>query len=72
MEAQSVVLTVDEVAEVLKIFSVFTSVINGTKGAFQIIVLDHAAEDVWGIIEGIHLVEEWRYGLKLVPISWLS
>lgn len=64
--------TDEDIAAVQKIFSVFTSVINGTKGAFQIIVLDHAAEDVWGIIEGIHLVEEWRYGLKLVPISWLS
>ncbi|MFC2044355.1 DUF3732 domain-containing protein [Chloroflexota bacterium] len=64
--------TDEDITAVQKIFSVFTSVINGTNGAFQIIVLDHAAEDVWGIIEGIHLVEEWRNGLKLVPISWLS
>lgn len=62
----------EDITAVRKVFSVFASVINGAKGALQVIVLDHASENVWGQIEGVYRVEEWRNGTKLVPVSWLS
>ncbi|MCK7481840.1 MAG: DUF3732 domain-containing protein [Candidatus Moduliflexus flocculans] len=46
--------------------------VNNSKGNFQAIVLDHAAENVWGAIDGVHLVDEWRDGKKLVPEDWLK
>ena len=49
-----------------------TSTVKQSGGKIQIIVLDHAAENVWGGVEGVHLVEEWREGKKLVPIEWLE
>jgi hypothetical protein len=40
-------------------------------GELQVIVLDHAPENVWGNIPGVHLVEEWREGKALIPKDWL-
>jgi hypothetical protein len=48
------------------------------KYSMQIILLDHAAEDVWGEIPDCHLVEEWRQQLndgtflKLIPQEWID
>jgi hypothetical protein len=61
----------EDIEAVQKVFGVFSSVIQGSGGRLQIIVLDHAPESVWGHIEHIHRVEEWRNGTKLVPLSWL-
>lgn len=55
-----------------KAFSVMASVVQRNKGNLQIIVLDHASENVWGNIDNVHCVEEWREGNKLIPISWLN
>ena len=41
-------------------------------GLFQVVVLDHAAADVWGEVTGVHLVEEWRDRKKLIPLEWLE
>lgn len=57
---------------VRKVFNVMSDVVKQCKGKLQIIVLDHAPEDVWGEDETVHLVEEWRYGKKLVPLDWLD
>ena len=40
----------------------------------QIIVTEHADDDIWGNIPDscIHLVEKWRNNVKLVPIEWLE
>jgi hypothetical protein len=38
----------------------------------QAIVLDHAGPDVWGELEGIVPIAEWRDGDALVPQAWLS
>lgn len=39
----------------------------------QIIVTEHADEDVWGGVESVHLVERWRgKGNKLIPQEWLQ
>jgi hypothetical protein len=56
---------------VKKVFQVLASAVGQADGRLQIIVLDHAAENVWGDISGITLVEEWREGRKLVPVEWL-
>ena len=42
----------------------------GTK--LQVIVLDHAGEDVWGEIKDIYRVDEWRDGRALIPEAWLT
>jgi hypothetical protein len=44
---------------------------RAAKGRLQIIVLDHAGEDVWGGLDGFALTEEWR-GFALVPAEWLN
>lgn len=37
----------------------------------QTLILDHAGPEVWDGIQGVHFVEEWRQGKKLVPAEWL-
>ena len=40
---------------------------------FQIIVTEHADEDIWGGIEGVQLVERWRGDADyLIPRDWLT
>lgn len=60
----------EDIIAVRKVFSLFNDVTGErTKGRLQIIVLDHAGEEVWGNLKNVHLVEEWR-GKGLVPVSW--
>ncbi len=59
----------DKVA-VKKIFATLSKYIANTKSEMQIIVLEHADEDIWGEYEYTSLVERWRDGKKLVPQSW--
>ena len=39
---------------------------------FQVIVLDHAANTVWGGIPLVHEVDEWRNGQALIPAEWMN
>jgi hypothetical protein len=41
-------------------------------GQLQVIVVDHAAAEVWKGVSNVNLVEEWRDGKKLVPMEWLN
>lgn len=61
----------EDVAAVRKVFALFDNIIEKTKGRLQIIVLDHANEEVWGGLKNVHLVEEWR-GEGLVPEAWVN
>lgn len=61
----------EDVVAVRKVFSLLEHVIGRTQGRLQIVVLDHADEEVWGQLTNVHLVEEWR-GKGLVPSAWLS
>jgi hypothetical protein len=63
--------TDEDVVAVRKVFAALQNATIESKKALQVIVLDHAAEDVWGSVPGVHLVEEWRSGEKLVPMNWL-
>ncbi|MBF8264918.1 MAG: hypothetical protein HW384_782, partial [Dehalococcoidia bacterium] len=61
----------EDIEAVRKLFAVFAFVVQASNGNLQIIVLDHASDNVWGHIQGVHRVEEWRNGNKLVPVRWL-
>jgi hypothetical protein len=51
-----------------KLRTIFPYVLGAvTPQILQIIVLDYAAESVWGKITGVHEVEDWRNGKKLIP-----
>lgn len=60
----------EDVVAVRKVFALFDEIIKKTKGRLQIIVLDHADEEVWGGLKKVHPVEEWR-GKGLVPDAWV-
>jgi Protein of unknown function (DUF3732) len=60
-----------DVEALRKAFRAFGTAVTTTMGQLQIIVLDHAAENVWSGIEGVHKVDDWRQGKKLIPIEWL-
>lgn len=62
----------EDVDAVRKAFEVMGSVVRGEKEKLQLIVLDHASSEVWGGIEGVVGLPEWRGGTKLVPMDWLS
>ena len=59
----------EDLEAVRKVFSLFSKVVSKKQTDLQIIVLDHADEEVWGGLANIHLVEEWR-GKALVPLDW--
>lgn len=59
----------EDVAAVRKVFALFDHIITRTSGRLQIIVLDHADEEVWGGLANVHPVEEWRKR-GLVPAEW--
>lgn len=62
----------EDIEAVRKAFATFSSVVHASDGRLQIIVLDHASKNVWGGVEHIHCVVEWRNGTKLVPAEWLG
>jgi hypothetical protein len=62
----------EDVDAVRKAFEVMGSVVRGEKGRLQLIVLDHASSEVWGGIDGVVGLPEWRDGTKLVPMEWIS
>lgn len=62
----------EDVDAVRQAFEVMGRVALGTKGALQLIVLDHASRDEWGDIDGVVGLPEWRNGVKLVPMAWLD
>ena len=62
----------EDLQAVRQIFSTLSEAALEARGEWQAIVLDHADETVWGGLPGVHLVEEWREGTKLVPREWLS
>jgi hypothetical protein len=62
----------DEDVEAVRIaYGAMADVAAQSKGQLQIIVLDHAPESIWSGFRGVHKVEEWRGGLKLVPEAWI-
>jgi hypothetical protein len=62
----------EDVDAVRQAFEVMGRVTLDAKGGLQLIVLDHASHDVWGDIDGVVGLPEWRNGVKLVPMTWLA
>jgi hypothetical protein len=60
----------EDVESVKKMFSTIAASIKAVGGKWQAIVLDHARSDIYGNIDGIVEVAEWRYGKKLIPEHW--
>lgn len=70
-ENEDPTFTDEDISAVRKVFQVLDKFITGSKGTMQVLVLDHAPKTVWEGIDNIHFVEEWRNGVKLVPMDWL-
>jgi hypothetical protein len=66
------VLRDEDVLAVRKVFQLLSDMARASGGEWQAVVLDHAGPDVWGDISGVHSVEDWHGGLKLVPDAWLE
>ncbi|AOV99673.1 plasmid-related protein [Dehalococcoides mccartyi] len=64
----------DDKNAVRKIFETLSAFVKNAGFDIQIIVTEHADDDVWGDIPDscIHLVEKWRNNVKLVPVEWLE
>ena len=60
----------DKIA-VKKIFAALSDYSKNTQSQLQIIVMEHADEDIWGEFDNITLVKRWRGDEKLIPIEWI-
>jgi hypothetical protein len=60
----------EDVVAVRKVFELLGEQAVAANGRLQIVVLDHADEDVWGDLAGVVLAEHWR-DHALVPHEWL-
>ena len=71
-EGDDVTLTDEDQIAVRQIYEVVAQAISESAGRLQALILDHAANSVWGGIAGLHVAAEWRGGNKLVPREWLA
>ena len=62
----------DDRSRVRAIFAELARVVSSTKGALQLIVVDHAGKDIWGDLPGVHFVDDWRGEKRLIPHFWIS
>ena len=64
----------DDKSAVRRIFKTLSEFVKNAGFDIQIIVTEHADDDIWGNIPDsrIHLVEKWRNNVKLVPVEWLE
>ncbi|WP_294248211.1 MULTISPECIES: DUF3732 domain-containing protein [Sphingomonadaceae] len=60
-----------DVEAVRKVFALLGEQVGKASGRLQVIVLDHADEDVWGGLDHVVLAEQWR-DHALVPLEWLE
>jgi hypothetical protein len=60
----------EDVVAVRKVFVTLAEAAKENAG-LQILVLDHASKDVWNEVD-VHLVDEWRDGIALIPKAWIS
>jgi hypothetical protein len=62
----------EDILAIRWVFEALGAEVVRAEGQLQIIVLDHAGPEVWGEIEGVTLIEEWRGTDKLVPTEWIE
>jgi hypothetical protein len=68
-ESGEITITSDE-AEVKKIYEFIFMVANELTPNFQVIITDHAKLKFEDFTNSI--TEEWRNGLKLIPMNWIT
>jgi hypothetical protein len=61
----------EDVQAVRKVFTALSESVKASNGRLQCIVLDHADHKVWGVVEGVKLIAEWRDDDALVPEEWI-
>lgn len=62
----------DKIA-VKKVFQTISKALKTANNEFQVIVLEHADESIWGDIDHVHKVAKWRgFNQKLVPKEWID
>ena len=71
-EEDAILIQDEDKAAVKKIFAALSAYIKSAKSELQIIIMEHADEDIWGEFDDITLVERWRGSDKLIPIEWIS
>ena len=71
-EEDSELIQDEDKAAVKKIFATLSYYIKESKSELQIIVMEHADDDIWGEFDNITLVEKWRGNNKLIPDHWIS
>ena len=58
---------------VKRIISLLAERALSTEFPCQIILMEHAGEDIWGDLEGVEVVAHWqRDGEKLIPTEWAA
>jgi hypothetical protein len=57
---------------VRKVFALLSQEVVSASGKLQVVVLDHADDEIWSGLANTVLVEEWREGRKLVPMDWIG
>lgn len=62
----------EDISAVKNIFITLANSVLAKQGAWQCIVLDHADSSIYGDIEGVYEVAEWRNGEKLIPMEWYT
>lgn len=62
----------EDVIAVKSIFKTLANSVSTNNGDWQCIVLDHADSSIYGDINEVYEVEEWRNGKKLIPEEWYS
>ena len=60
----------EDFVAVVGIFKTLAASVKAQKGKWQCIVLDHARDEIYKDIEGVHEVAEWRGGKRLIPSAW--
>ena len=71
-EEDAILIQDEDKSAVKKIFAALTKYIKNAKSELQIIIMEHADEDIWGEFDYIKLVERWRGSEKLIPVEWIS
>lgn len=72
-ESENEIVYRDEDVEAVK--SMFSTIANSiliAEGKWQGIILDHADDTIYRDVPGVHEVEVWREGKKLIPEEWLT
>lgn len=70
-EEDAVLIQDEDKTAVKKIFEALSDYIKKANSELQIIIMEHADEDIWGEFDDITLVERWRGSNKLIPIEWM-